>query len=127
MRTFVKISALAFCFPLVLGACGGSGSSEPAVIPASVDLEVGTKGGLLFDKTEYTATAGDIEIAYINYDTIRHNLIVVQGDTKVGTLELVVYEKGDLDIGTINLPAGNYVLVCSVPGHQNMKANLTVK
>jgi len=30
-------------------------------------------------------------------------------------------------LGTINLPAGTYLLLCTVPGHQNMKADLTVK
>jgi uncharacterized cupredoxin-like copper-binding protein len=54
-------------------------------------------------------------------------LIVLQGDTKVGTLELAVNKRGDIDTGTINLPAGNYSVFCTVPGHQNMKADLTVK
>jgi uncharacterized cupredoxin-like copper-binding protein len=40
---------------------------------------------------------------------------------------LSVNKRGDLDIGTINLPAGNYSVFCTVPGHQNMKADLTVK
>ena len=35
--------------------------------------------------------------------------------------------RGDLDLGSINLPAGNYSVFCTVPGHQNMKADLTVK
>ena len=69
----------------------------------------------------------DIEVAYINDDSIRHTLVVVEGDTKVGSFELKVNKKGDVDLGTINLPAGQYVLFCTVPGHQNMKADLTVK
>jgi plastocyanin len=83
--------------------------------------------GLKFDKSSYDATAGDIEIGYVNDDTIRHTLVVVDGDTKVGTLELQVNKRGDTDLGSINLPAGNYVLLCTVPGHQSMKADLTVK
>ena len=70
---------------------------------------------------------GDIEIGYVNDDTIRHTLVVVEGDTKVGTLELQVNKRGDVDTGTINLPAGSYSVFCTVPGHQNMKADLTVK
>jgi len=27
----------------------------------------------------------------------------------------------------VTLAAGNYVLLCTVPGHQSMKADLTVK
>ena len=63
----------------------------------------------------------------VNDDTIRHTLVVIEGDTKVGTFELQVNKRGDTDFGSINLPAGNYVLLCTVPGHQSMKADLTVK
>jgi plastocyanin len=83
--------------------------------------------GLQFDKAAYEATAGDIEVGYVNDDTIRHTLVVVQDDTTVGTLELQVNKRGDTDFGSINLPAGAYVLICTVPGHQSMKADLTVK
>jgi uncharacterized cupredoxin-like copper-binding protein len=38
-----------------------------------------------------------------------------------------VNAKGSTDFGTVSLTAGNYVLLCTVPGHQNMKADLTVK
>ncbi len=111
---------------MALTGCSSS-NATPETIPATVDLEVRAISGLRFDKSLYEATAGDIEIAYINDDTIRHTLIVLQDDTKVGNLELAVNKRGDLDIGTINLPAGNYVVFCTVPGHQNMKADLTVK
>ena len=96
-------------------------------MPATVGLEVHAVSGLNFDKSAYEATAGDIEVGYVNEDSIRHTLVVVEGDTKVGSFELQVNKRGDTDFGTINLPAGNYVLLCTVPGHQSMKADLTVK
>jgi plastocyanin len=111
---------------VALSACSSS-TATPATLPATVDLEVRAVAGLKFDKSSYDATAGDIEIGYVNDDTIRHTLVVVDGDTKVGTLELQVNKRGDTDLGSINLPAGNYVLLCTVPGHQSMKADLTVK
>ena len=111
---------------MALTGCSST-NATPETLPAPLDLEVRAISGLRFDKSLYEATAGDIEIAYINDDTIRHTLIVLQDDTKVGNLELAVNKRGDLDIGTINLPAGNYVVFCTVPGHQNMKADLTVK
>jgi plastocyanin len=125
MIRFAKISLAAVAL-VALSACGGS-TATPETLPATVDLEVRAVSGLKFDKSAYEATAGDIEIGYVNDDTIRHTLIVLQGDTKVGTLELAVNKRGDIDTGTINLPAGNYVVFCTVPGHQNMKADLTVK
>lgn len=127
MKRSTKVTLAAVLFSAVLTACGGSSSSEPVEIPATVDLEVRAVSGLRFDAKSYEAAAGDVEVAYVNEDTIRHNLIVVDGDTKVGSFELKVNKKGDVDLGTINLTAGTYVLLCSVPGHQNMKADLTVK
>jgi plastocyanin len=125
MNRFTKSSLVAVAL-VALSACSGS-TATPETLPATVDLEVRAVSGLKFDKTAYDATAGDIEIGYVNDDTIRHTLIVLQGDTKVGTLELAVNKRGDTDLGTINLPAGNYSVFCTVPGHQNMKADLTVK
>jgi len=127
MQRSTKVTLVAVLFSSVLAACGGSSSSEPVVIPDTVGLEVRAVSGLKFDADAYEATAGDIEVAYVNDDSIRHTLVVVEGDTKVGSFELKVNKKGDVDLGTINLPAGNYVLLCTVPGHQNMKADLTVK
>jgi len=125
MNRFTKSSLVAVAL-VALSACSGSTATQET-LPATVDLEVRAVSGLKFDKTAYEATAGDIEIGYVNDDTIRHTLIVLQGDTKVGTFELAVNQRGDTDFGSINLPAGNYVLLCTVPGHQSMKADLTVK
>ena len=125
MNRFTKSSLVAVAL-VALSACSGS-TATPETLPATVDLEVRAVSGLKFDKTAYEATAGDIEIGYVNDDTIRHTLIVLQGDTKVGTLELAVNQRGDTDSGTINLSAGSYSVFCTVPGHQNMKADLTVK
>ncbi|MEY2885323.1 MAG: hypothetical protein RJB40_177 [Actinomycetota bacterium] len=126
MIRFAKSSLAVVAVAVALSACSSS-TATPATLPATVDLEVRAVAGLKFDKSAYDATAGDIEIGYVNDDTIRHTLVVVEGDTKVGTLELKVNKRGDTDLGSINLPAGNYVLLCTVPGHQSMKADLTVK
>ena len=126
MIRFAKSSLAVVAVAVALSACSSS-TATPATLPATVDLEVRAVAGLKFDKSSYDATAGDIEIGYVNDDTIRHTLVVVDGDTKVGTLELQVNKRGDTDFGSINLPAGSYVLLCTVPGHQSMKADLTVK
>ena len=126
MIRFVKKSLSVVAVTIALSACSSS-TATPETIPATVDLEVRAVSGLKFDKSAYEATAGDIEVGYVNDDTIRHTLVVIEGDTKVGTFELQVNKRGDADFGSINLPAGNYVLLCTVPGHQSMKADLTVK
>ncbi len=126
MIRFAKNSLAVIAVAVALSACSSS-TATPETLPATVGLEVHAVSGLKFDKSAYEATAGDIEIGYVNEDTIRHTLVVVDGDTKVGSFDLQVNKRGATDFGSINLPAGNYVLLCTVPGHQSMKADLTVK
>ena len=114
-------------FVVALGACSSSSSTPAETLPADIGLVVHAVSGLRFDKTNYEVGAGDVTVGYINEDSIRHTLVVVQGDTKVSGLELKVSKKGSTDTGSISLVAGKYVLLCTVPGHQNMKADLTVK
>jgi plastocyanin len=112
---------------LVLPACSSSSSAPAETLPVDTDLEVHAIAGLKFDKTSYEVEAGDINVGYINEDSIRHTLVVVQDGTVVSGFELKVNKKGDIDSGSVTLAAGNYILFCTVPGHQNMKADLTVK
>ena len=112
---------------IALPACSSSSSTPAETLPATTDLEVHAISGLKFDKTSYEVGAGDISVGYINDDSIRHTLVVVQGDTKVSGFELKVNKKGDIDSGSVTLVAGTYILLCTVPGHQNMKADLTVQ
>ena len=130
MKRFAK-SSLAF-IPVValvvaLGACSSSTSAPAETLPVDTDLEVLAVSGLKFDKNNYEVVAGDVTVGYINEDSIRHTLVVVQDGTVVSGFELKVNKNGDIDSGSVTLAAGNYVLLCTVPGHQSMKADLTVK
>lgn len=109
-----------------LSACGGGSSAPAQTIPADAGLVVKNVKSIRFDASEYSAKAGDIKVAFVNEDTVRHTLLVVQDGVKVPNFKLVVAEEGALDVGNINLAAGSYTLICDVPGHQNMKATLTV-
>jgi plastocyanin len=122
-----SLLVLPFVALIALAACGGDSSSVPAEVPADTDLEVRAVPGLRFDQNSYEAPAGEIAIAYVNDDTIRHTLVVIKDDVIDSSLELEVNRKGDIDSGSITLEPGNYVLFCTVPGHQNMKADLLVK
>jgi len=116
-----------FVCVVALAACGGGGTSEPVAVPAETDLEVHAVSGLRWDQTTYTAQAGDIDVAVVNEDTIRHTLVVIEGETIVPGFELEINRKGDVDSGTISLEPGTYSIFCTVPGHQNMKAELIVE
>ena len=110
----------------VTAGCSSS-SATPDTVPAGTNLEVRAVSGLRFDKTAYEVAAGESLVAYVNDDTIRHTLVVVKDGTTVSGFDLHVNRKGDVDSGSVTLEAGTYELICTVPGHQSMKAELTVK
>lgn len=113
---------------VTLAACGGSGSSGPdETVPAGA-LVVKAVPTIRFDAASYgPVKAGEVTFGYINEDSIRHTLIVVQDDMKVPNFKLVINKKGDVDSGTVTLQKGEYTLFCDVPGHSNMKATLVVE
>lgn len=111
---------------LVFAACGGGDAGPVDTVPTDTQLVVKAVPSIRFDATSYTATAGEISVGYINNDSVRHTLIVVKDGEKVSNFKLEIGKKGDVDYGNVTLETGNYVLFCDVPGHQNMKADLTV-
>jgi len=111
---------------ITFAACGG-GTAEPVAVPTDTDLEVHAVSGLRWDRASYTAPAGEINVALVNEDTIRHTLVVVEGETVISGFELEINRKGYIYSGTINLEPGTYSIICTVPGHQSMNAELAVE
>lgn len=109
-----------------LSACGGGSSAPAETIPSDAGLIVKNVKSIRFDKSEYSAAAGNVKVVTVNEDTVRHTLLIIQDGVKLPNFKLVVAQEGAIDVGEINLAAGSYTLICDVPGHQNMKANLTV-
>jgi plastocyanin len=131
-RTFRR-SSLRFSIvglaAVALAACGGSdgGGSSSDTVPADAGLVVDAGPGIKFDKSDYTATAGDVKIAYVNRDTQRHTLVVTDADKKTMGPEMEVGKSGAIDVSDFTLPAGTYQILCTAPGHEKMKATLTVE
>ena len=127
-RPLALASSLVLASSLGLAACGGSGSSEPAeTVPAGA-LVVTAIPTLRFDAAEYgPVKAGEVTFGYVNNDSVRHTLIIAKDGTKVPNFKLIIGKKGDVDSGSVTLEAGNYDLLCDVPGHGAMKATLTVE
>ncbi|MEO5975294.1 MAG: hypothetical protein ABIQ38_08860 [Ilumatobacteraceae bacterium] len=121
---FCQIVAATFLAGIV-ASCGGS-SDSASTTAVVADVVVIAESGIRLDQSSYAASSGSISIAYVNHDTIRHTLIVEKDGTKVSGFELNVSKKGDTDKGTVTLAAGSYQLMCTVPGHQNMKASFTI-
>ncbi len=112
---------------LVLSACGGGGTTTPEYsVPTDADLVVKAVPTIRWDANTYTAPAGEIDVFLANDDSVKHVLVVRQGDKVVGDLELVVGSRGDFDRGTITLEAGEYSIYCTIPGHGNMNSPLIV-
>ena len=122
-RSFAAPLALSMTSLLALAACGGGSSALTP--PADADVVVEALDGNKFDKSEYTATAGDVDIAYLGRSSINHTLLVASEDGQQVGDKLKV-SSGKIDEGTYELSAGTYQLICDVPGHTGMKATLTV-
>lgn len=96
---------------------GAEPSGDADVTVTAVDID--------FPTTEFTASAGEITIEYVNEGEIRHTL-VIEGVDAWDTL--TVNSNGDTATGTVELEAGEYTLFCDVPGHRGagMEGTLTV-
>jgi plastocyanin len=125
-RLLLRTVFAALIAVFALSACGGGSSAPTETIPSDAGLIVKNVKSIRFDASEYSAAAGDIKVAFVNEDTVRHTLLVVKDGVTIPNFKLVVPQEGAIDVGVINLAAGSYTLICDVPGHQNMKANLTV-
>ena len=127
-RLLVPAAALSALAGLTftVAACGGGGTAKPAPTIPTGALEVDTVAGLKFDKSEYTAAAGTVTIAYLNKDSQRHTLVVKDAAGVLVGDKLEVVRNNDLASGTYQLAAGTYTVYCDVPGHGTMKATLVV-
>ncbi|MGI8661818.1 MAG: cupredoxin domain-containing protein [Acidimicrobiales bacterium] len=109
---------------LALAACGGGSSTTSASTASSdggaADVTV-VATGLAYDKTAYTAKAGERSIALDNKDPVAHNVTLVDGNKL-----LVEADPKKAHTAKVTLVAGTYQLTCTIPGH-NMKATLTVQ
>ena len=119
-------SVAALVLAASIAACGGGSSGPAPTLPANVGLTVKAVPSIRFDAKTYTAKAGEIVVGYVNDDSVRHTLIIAKDGTKVANFKLVAPKKGAVDSASVTLEAGEYTLLCDVPGHQNMKATLTV-
>ena len=121
MRLFRTIAATALV-AVPFAACGGGSSTGGSV--SGADITVHAQDALKFDKSDYTAKAGDLTIGYVNDGNLTHTLLIKNKDG----FKLQVTSRGDSKSGKVNLSAGSYELFCDVPGHEGagMKATLNV-
>lgn len=126
MKRTSLLGAGAVALVLTLAACGGDDSSDATPEPTSGDgggseLVVVGKDNLKFDKDAYEASAGTVDVVFLNDGSIAHTLLV----RGVDGFKLSV---GNRDEGSVELEPGTYELYCDVAGHEaaGMVAELTV-
>jgi uncharacterized cupredoxin-like copper-binding protein len=133
MRKTVEM-AMAGLTALALAACGGG--AEPTATPsgnASVAVDLGEWH---VTAVPASAPAGEIDFDATNSGNIEHELVIVKTDlahdalvvvdgkvdeaasgTLIGEIEPDELPAGGEASATFNLAAGNYALICNLPGH----------
>ena len=119
-------STLLLAGVVALSACGGT-SSASTTVPADAGLVVTAVAGIAWDAKSYTAPAGDVKVALKNDSDLVHNLVLVDSTGTQLPSKIKVNAQGDVAVATIALKSGTYTVICTVPGHANMKSTLTVK
>jgi plastocyanin len=103
------------------------GFVEPKGPPAGPPLEVDALGTLKFQATQFTATAGIVQINYVSKDG-NHTLTFDPPGPTVPAFLLQVPANGTVTKKVL-LKAGSYTFYCTLPGHRaaGMVATLTVQ
>jgi plastocyanin len=118
---------------LLLPACGDD-DPETDAAPAAADPGAGTAltveaHDIDFDRDAYAVASGPVEIDYRQEGSLPHSLVIERaGGGAVDGFKLEVGD-ADSDRATAQLPPGDYVLYCDVPGHRDagMEADLQVE
>ena len=122
-RTLLVVPFLA----LSLVACGSGGSSSAETIPANSTVITAIEG-IAWDAKTYTATStdGKVTLTLKNKSSLPHNLHLLDSNNVDVGLALEVKGSGDTHTLDYTLPPGTYQVICTIAGHGNMKATLTV-
>lgn len=139
----VAVLGLGACTPGDEGADGGSGStSEPN---ATITIETRLTDAFLIDIASATASAGAVAFEVGNTGQLLHQFLVIRTDLAEDALPIdgVQVDESQLNVlaKTTDLPpgqnqllltdleAGQYVLICNIPGHYNagMRRAFTVE
>ncbi|MGZ4723820.1 MAG: hypothetical protein ACXV5U_07680 [Ilumatobacteraceae bacterium] len=124
--SFRSLVALPFV-ALALAGCSSSSGGGGGTVPAGATL-IKAEQAITWDAKTYTATAvdGKVTISVRNESSLPHNLHLLDAKNVDVGIALTVENNGDLHTGTVALAPGTYQVICTIPGHGNMKATLTV-
>ena len=101
----------------LLVACGGSGGDA-----GDGSLSLLGKDNLQWDRTTLAAPAGTVTFVLSCEAGVNHNLVIEELDAQVAACA-----PGGTATGSVELAAGTYTYVCTVPGHEvTMRGTLSV-
>jgi plastocyanin len=123
-RTLAAIPLAALSLVACSSGSSGSGGTAPAGATVVKAIE-----GIAWDAKTYTVplTAdGKALIAVENDSSLPHNLHLLDSNNVDIGVALSVSSRGDLASDDPTLKAGTYKVICTIAGHSNMKATLTV-
>jgi uncharacterized cupredoxin-like copper-binding protein len=120
----VALSAISLA---LVGCSSDNGSSSGTTTPA--DVVVVAPGGMVFDQPHYSVTRhqNGFVVAFENRDGMSHSVAFRDRTGKLVGSRILVgpHKAGRLPV---RLPAGDYALICDVPGHEaaGMVSTITV-
>jgi plastocyanin len=104
----------------------GQAAPAPPATSRTLALAADPGGALRFDKTRAAVLAGRVTVKLTNDSTVAHNVTIGQGSKTLGATKTISKSTDTLEL---DLPAGDYVFFCSVPGHRQsgMQGALAVR
>jgi plastocyanin len=103
-----------------------SADATPRAIGRALELAADPSGALRYDKNRAAVLAGRVTVRFRNESTVEHNVTIAQGSRRLGATKTIT---GATTTLALELPTGNYVFFCSVPGHREsgMEGTLIVE
>jgi plastocyanin len=130
LTSFVLVVATMAAAVLTGGKPAEKGAKAAVATPRATGralaLAADPSGALRFDKTRAAVLAGRVTVRFRNQSTVEHNVTIAQGSRRLGATKTIA---GSTTTLALQLPPGNYVFFCSVPGHRQsgMEGTLIVE
>lgn len=124
-RMLLRASALAVTL-VTLAACGGSAAAKTTTTPRGEVVHV-VLADFSITPAQAASKTGTFTLAIANSGKSPHNLTVEDGSGKV-VVHTADLKPGQSTTVSVQLPAGSYSTLCSLPGHASlgMKGTLAV-
>lgn len=105
---------------------GEAAGATPRATGRELQLAADPAGALTYDKRRAAVLAGRVTVRFTNDSTVEHNVTIARGAKTLGATKTITASSATL---TLQLPAGDYVFFCSVPGHRasGMEGTLTAQ